>query len=135
MDIYLKEYNSVFKDVDSIESAIRLAVYDKTNIFKNRMQVFGEHNFQDKEDVTGKYEEFDSNKWYGARCSKCGWEGSSEKLGGGYPIADTGDYADVCCPVCNSYEIDDSDRYPTAYGGVMAIPLITITNSISNEDF
>lgn len=40
--------------------------------------------------------------WYDAECGKCGWFGSSEYLNGGGAIADTGDYFDVTCPICNT---------------------------------
>lgn len=48
-----------------------------------------------------------NSKYYYAICGKCGWEGSSEYLWGGHAIADTGDYGDVYCPVCNSTDIQD----------------------------
>mgnify|MGYP006921344623 CR=1 FL=1 len=38
---------------------------------------------------------------YNAECEKCGWFGSSEYCLGGHPIADTGDFIEVTCPVCN----------------------------------
>lgn len=52
----------------------------------------------------------DENRYYTCICSECGWYGSSELLRGGYQIADTGDYDDSYCPVCNSKEIEDKDN-------------------------
>ena len=43
--------------------------------------------------------------WYDAECDRCGWFGSSEYLLGGAPIADTGDYGDVYCPICGNSHI------------------------------
>jgi hypothetical protein len=40
-------------------------------------------------------------------CINCGWWGSSKLLNGGGQIADTGDYFDSTCPVCDSDEIDE----------------------------
>jgi len=42
-------------------------------------------------------------KYYMVKC-KCGWIGSSEYLGGGGPIADTGDNFDCYCPSCEREE-------------------------------
>ena len=39
--------------------------------------------------------------WFNAECEECGWFGSSEYCLGGHAIADTGDFSEVCCPVCN----------------------------------
>ncbi|PHJ51081.1 hypothetical protein VF06_37805 [Nostoc linckia z4] len=44
--------------------------------------------------------------WFDAECEKCGWFGSSEYLMGGGAIADTGDYDDCRCPVCNSLSVN-----------------------------
>lgn len=44
-------------------------------------------------------------KWYDAECESCGWFGSSQYCGGGYAIADTGDYSDPTCPVCSAEKI------------------------------
>src|SRR6185503_2321145 len=41
-------------------------------------------------------------KWFNAKCESCGWFGSSEYLLGGGQIADTGDYDDTYCPICQS---------------------------------
>lgn len=50
-------------------------------------------------------------KWYVCECEKCGWIGSSEHVGGGGAIADTGDYDDIYCPMCGSgYIADDVDN-------------------------
>ena len=48
-----------------------------------------------------------ANRYYTAECGKCGWWGSSKLLNGGGQIADTGDYGDCTCPVCDSDEIDE----------------------------
>lgn len=48
-----------------------------------------------------------SISYYGCKCVKCGWIGSSETAGGGEPLADTGDFDDVYCPKCGG-ELDDS---------------------------
>lgn len=48
-----------------------------------------------------------NSKWYNAVCEDCGWSGSSQYLFGGHAIADTGDYDDVYCPICNSTKISD----------------------------
>lgn len=41
------------------------------------------------------------NGFYTVKC-ECGWWGSSKLLNGGDPIADTGDYTDCTCPVCDT---------------------------------
>jgi hypothetical protein len=43
-------------------------------------------------------------------CNNCGWIGSSKDAGGGGPIADTGDYDDICCPCCFSKDMEDVDN-------------------------
>lgn len=48
------------------------------------------------------YSEEDLKKWWVAKCPKCGWEGLSRDCGGGYPIADTGDFDDPTCPKCDT---------------------------------
>ncbi|AIR07144.1 hypothetical protein JT31_21775 [Cedecea neteri] len=48
--------------------------------------------------VTGNY--------YLAECGNCGEMFTSERMTGGEPIADTGDYGDCYCPHCDT---DDSD--------------------------
>jgi len=48
----------------------------------------------------------EEKKWYDAVCGNCGWWGSSEYCNGGGAIADTGDYEDPTCPVCNSNHIE-----------------------------
>ncbi len=55
--------------------------------------------------VSYKFSPTDKNYYY-AKCA-CGWHGSSELLNGGGQIADTGDYSDCTCPVCDSIEIDE----------------------------
>lgn len=35
-----------------------------------------------------------------AQCPECKWIGKSTDCGGGGPLADTGDYNDIVCPVC-----------------------------------
>lgn len=43
----------------------------------------------------------DDTKWFPSHCLYCGWVGSSEDMGGGFAIADTGDCTDPTCPCCN----------------------------------
>lgn len=43
---------------------------------------------------------WDDPKFYPVRCAKCLWEGMSDEAKGGEPIADSGDYGDICCPRC-----------------------------------
>lgn len=43
---------------------------------------------------------WDHPEFYPVRCPKCLWEGMSNESSGGEPIADTGDYGDICCPRC-----------------------------------
>jgi hypothetical protein len=38
-------------------------------------------------------------------CPLCGWKGSSTDAAGGGPIADTGDFDDLLCPVCIRVEL------------------------------
>ena len=47
------------------------------------------------------------NKYFTAKCIDCGWSGSSKFLMGGGQIADTGDYNDCYCPICESIEIEE----------------------------
>lgn len=55
------------------------------------------------------YKEADpSTNYYTVEC-KCGWWGSSEFLGGGGQIADTGDFGDCFCPVCGNKDLDDKE--------------------------
>jgi hypothetical protein len=49
------------------------------------------------------------SNYYYCECPKCGWKGSSEFLLGGGPIADTGDYDDVYCPVCDNWDVEEID--------------------------
>ncbi len=53
-----------------------------------------------------KYSEEELKKWWLALCPKCGWNGLSRDCNGGNPMADTGDYSDVTCPVCDEIVID-----------------------------
>jgi hypothetical protein len=48
-----------------------------------------------------------SSRYYNVKCKKCGWYGSTEFVGGGGQIADTGDYDDIFCPVCGSTDLED----------------------------
>jgi hypothetical protein len=48
-------------------------------------------------------------QYWPAFCPVCGWAGLSCECEGGQPIADTGDYDDVRCPVC-ACEVDDDIR-------------------------
>jgi hypothetical protein len=52
-------------------------------------------------------EEDKKQNYYTAECSKCGWWGSSKLMNGGGQIADTGDYFDGTCPVCDNDEIEE----------------------------
>lgn len=47
--------------------------------------------------------------YFVAECGECGFKGSSEEWLGGGQIADTGDYGDCYCPVCNSVELGDAE--------------------------
>lgn len=46
-------------------------------------------------------------RFYTVECATCGWWGSSKLLNGGGPIADTGDFFDTTCPVCDGHEVDE----------------------------
>lgn len=46
-------------------------------------------------------------KYYPVKCRGCGWTGMSDKTNRGHPIADTGDFDDIRCPVCDSVHLDD----------------------------
>lgn len=48
-----------------------------------------------------------SGTYYPAKCTDCGWTGSSELLDGGNAIADTGDYEDCRCPNCGRTNIEE----------------------------
>lgn len=50
----------------------------------------------------------DAGKYWKAQCPECHWVGPSKYCGGGGPIADTGDYSDITCPVCG-HDVDDAD--------------------------
>jgi hypothetical protein len=47
------------------------------------------------------------NRYYPAKCQKCWWVGSSSKVNGGGPLGDSGDYDDIYCPRCDSWEVDE----------------------------
>jgi len=49
---------------------------------------------------TDNRDEDEKKIYYIAKCSSCGWWGSSKYLLGGEQIADTGDFNDCFCPVC-----------------------------------
>lgn len=51
--------------------------------------------------VTGNY--------YLAECGNCGEMFTSERMTGGEPIADTGDYGDCYCPHCNASDAEIID--------------------------
>jgi len=40
------------------------------------------------------------SRFFAVRCPKCGWRGMSNETEGGNPIADTGDFTEIVCPVC-----------------------------------
>lgn len=44
------------------------------------------------------------------RCPTCKWRGHSGEADGGDPMADTGDFNDVVCPVCGDLVEDDYIR-------------------------
>ena len=52
------------------------------------------------------YSEEELKKWWLAYCPKCGWKGLSRDCRGGEQLADTGDYSDVTCPVCDEIVVD-----------------------------
>ena len=52
------------------------------------------------------------DRYWKARCEECGWSGSSKKLLGGEPLADTGDYNDLFCPRCDSCNVDGIEYFP-----------------------
>lgn len=53
-------------------------------------------------------EEDKKERYFTAECN-CGWWGSSKFLNGGHPIADTGDYSEVTCPVCGNWDINEKE--------------------------
>lgn len=60
--------------------------------------------------LPNSYNYINKDNYYTCECFDCGWWGSSEYLNGGGQIADTGDYDDTICPICNSCEIDDKEE-------------------------
>lgn len=56
----------------------------------------------------------DKNNYYFGECERCGWSGSSSVMAGGGQIADTGDYDDVRCPICYSFDIMDLENSPVS---------------------
>lgn len=48
-----------------------------------------------------------SDTRFAIRCRKCLWQGCSSQVHGGYPIADTGDYSELQCPICDSIHLND----------------------------
>lgn len=65
-------------------------------------------------------------RWWPAKCPKCGWRGLSCDCSGGGQIADTGDYGDVECPQCVAeqekiMESDDVNAAEAAWGGVFPV--------------
>lgn len=53
--------------------------------------------------------DFSHRVWWVAKCRSCRWIDMSDKLAGGEAIADTGDYADVRCPACDSLKIAQAE--------------------------
>lgn len=51
------------------------------------------------------YTDDELRRWWIGRCPKCGWAGLSRDAAGGEAIADTGDFDNVCCPVCYEQEM------------------------------
>lgn len=90
------------------------------NWLSSQIPVVGKHSWKDgqivKEGVD--YILMDTNKWYYAKCGKCGYETSSENFG----TINYGDDADVVCPKCYSTEVDEYGDYPS-YEGTVAIPI------------
>ena len=60
-----------------------------------------------KVEIKTEYSEDELKKCWKARCPKCGWKGLSRDCNGGNSLADTGDYSDVVCPICDSIVEDD----------------------------
>lgn len=77
------EYRAMLELVDRMVELLKIAPYSYRKLSK-----------KDKAD----------NYWL-AVCDVCKWWGSSRLLGGGGPIADTGDYGDCWCPVCGNTNI------------------------------
>jgi len=50
-----------------------------------------------------------SSNYFGVKCPKCEWIGSSEESNGGRAIADSGDFSDLTCPKCETVLDDASD--------------------------
>ena len=48
-----------------------------------------------------------ADRYWDCRCGNCGWAGSTEHVAGGISIADTGDYSELRCPICNSTDIQE----------------------------
>ena len=40
-------------------------------------------------------------KWWPARCPRCGWRGLSRDCHGGEAMGETGDYTELACPTCS----------------------------------
>lgn len=59
------------------------------------------HNLENFDNYYKKLPETET-KYYNAECEKCGWYASSQYCNGGGAIADTGDYSDPTCPICDA---------------------------------
>lgn len=44
--------------------------------------------------------------FWSAHCKQCGWTGNSSYCGGGQPLPEPGDVAEVSCPVCHSTDLE-----------------------------
>lgn len=74
-------------------------------------------------------EEEIKNKYYTAECTNCGWWGSSRLLNGGGAIADTGDFFDVTCPICEySDMIEKVTEELKTFKRILVIPDVHGTN-------
>lgn len=50
-------------------------------------------------------EEDIKHRYFTVICENCGWWGPSKFLQGGHPLADTGDFTDAVCPVCDGTDV------------------------------
>lgn len=50
------------------------------------------------------------NRYFGAWCHDCGWNGCSCQLLGGQFVSIVGEYDDMYCPECDSGEIESHPK-------------------------
>lgn len=55
------------------------------------------------------YSDKERQRYFKSQCQDCKAIFLSLEMDGGGQIADTGDYDDACCPVCNSKNVEDVD--------------------------